>query len=256
MFNMDKYLERIGYTGKPSADYKTLSELQYRHFLSVPYENIDILNGIPLSLEIDDLFEKIVIKNRGGYCFELNALFNHLLQEIRFKTTTYISRFLLGEPNIPMRRHRVMKVETGNKEIYLADVGVGSEVPVRPLKLEEGYEEEVRGTLYKLTKEPFFGWVLSYFDRKNGRNEWERVYSFTEEEQLEVDFIQPDFYCQYHPGSIFKSQRMVALRTESGKNTIDGNKLKIITNGNVKERTFDESELNTILKEYFGINVP
>ena len=251
MFSVDKYLKRIGYTGKPAVNFETLSELQYRHFLSVPYENLDIINRVPLSLKIDDLFEKIVIRNRGGYCFELNTLFNHLLKEIGFATTTYISRFLLGEKEIPMRRHRVMKVDIAIENAsYLADIGVGTDVPVRPLKLQEGYEEEVRGVLYKFTKEPFFGWVLSHYKDKDG---WERLYSFTEEAQLEVDFIQPDFYCQYHPNSIFRTQRMVAVRTESGKNSIDGNVFKIASNGKITSRNFEETELNDILKEYFGI---
>ena len=254
IFNVEKYLKRIGYTGNPAVNFETLSELQYRHLLSVPYENLDILNGIPLSLQIDDLFEKIVIRHRGGYCFELNTLFNHLLKEIGFKTTTYISRFLLGEKSIPMRRHRVMKVDIDNTS-YLADVGVGSEVPVRPLKLCEGYEENVRGILYKLTKEPFFGWVLSFYNSRDGKNEWERLYSFTEEEQLEVDFIQPDFYCQYHPDSIFRVQRMVAVRTESGKNSIDGSVFKILSNGTLVSTNFEETDLKNILKEYFGINI-
>ena len=254
LFNTEKYLERIGYIGSRAADFETLSELQYRHFLSVPYENLDILNKIPLSLKIDDLFEKIVIKNRGGYCFELNTLFNHLLKELGFKTTTYISRFLLGEEEIPMRRHRVMKVDIEN-ESYLADVGVGVEVTVRPLKLSVGYEERVRDNLYKLTKEPFFGWILWLYNDRNNVNEWERVYSFTEEEQLEVDFIQPDFYCQYHPDSIFRAKRMVAVRTEEGKKTIDGNVFKIISQGQITARDFGESELNDILKEHFNINI-
>ena len=254
LFSVEKYLKRIGYNGKPAINFETLSELQYRHFLSVPYENLDILNRVPLSLDIDDLFEKIVIRNRGGYCFELNTLFNHLLKETGFKTTTYISRFLLGEKETPMRRHRVMKVDIDG-ESYLADVGVGSEVPVRPLKLQDGYEEKVRRILYKLSKEPFYGWVLSYYNNRDDKNEWDKIYSFTEEEQLEVDFVQPDFYCQYHPDSIFRTQRMVAVRTETGKNTIDGNLLKIFSKGTIASHIFEDSELNDILKKYFKIDI-
>lgn len=249
LFDIKKYLHRIGFAEEPRIDFKTLAELQYRHMLSVPYENFDILNDIPLSLDTDDLFEKIVLNNRGGYCFELNALYNRLLTEIGFKTTTYISRFLLGETDIPMRRHRVMKVHIDG-EIYLTDVGVGSEVPVRPIKMREGYSEEIRGVKYKIGREPFFGWVLYYC---NSKGEWKKIYSFTEEEQLEVDFIQPNFYCQYHPDSIFKSQNMAAIRTKTGKNTIDGNVFKIFTDGKVFERIFESSDLNVILKEYFGI---
>ncbi|MCL2100068.1 MAG: arylamine N-acetyltransferase, partial [Oscillospiraceae bacterium] len=213
------YLKRIGFKGEPRADYNTLCGLQYCHFLSVPYENLDILRGVPLSLEICDLYKKIVTGNRGGYCFELNACFNWLLGELGFKTVSYFARFLLDEPDIKrvMRRHRVMRVEADG-EYYLADVGVGSITPERPLKLVENEQTEIRGITYKFTKDPGLGWVLSFIRK----GEWVRLYSFTEEEQSEIDFVQPNFYCQYSPDSIFNKQNMVAIRTETGKYSLDG----------------------------------
>jgi len=258
---MKEYLRRIGFVGDGvldvppiKKDYATLSELQYRHFLTVPYENLDILRNIPLSLDTKKLYDKIVINKRGGYCFELNAIFNWLLCEIGFKTINYFARFLLGESKIPMRRHRVIRVDIGGVS-YLADVGVGSITPEKPLKLVENEETEIRGIIYKLNKEPFLGWVLSF--RKNNQNEWQKLYSFSEEEQLEVDFIQPNFYCQYNPDSIFNKENMIAIRTETGKNTLDGNIFKTLDfiggTKTIKECT--EKEIPEILKKYFGIEL-
>jgi len=249
-----EYLERIGFIGEPKADYATLSELQYKHLLTVPYENLDILRNIPLSLDPADLYDKIAARKRGGYCFELNALFNWLLCEIGFKTVNYFARFLLDEPKIPMRRHRVIRVEIGG-EYYLADVGVGSITPEIPLKLVEDEETEVRGLTFKFKKELFLGWVL--YVKKDGEWDWKKLYSFTEEEQLEVDYVQPNFYCQYSPDSIFKKQNMVAIRTETGKCTLDGNVFKIIDfvdmPYSVKLKDCTDDEIPEILKQYFGI---
>jgi len=252
---MREYLRRIGFNSEPKIDYETLSELQYRHFLTVPYENLDILRNIPLSLEVSDLYEKIVIRKRGGYCFELNAIFNWLLREIGFNTVIYFARFLLGESQIPMRRHRVIRVDI-NSVSYLADVGVGSITPERPLKLIENEETEIRGITYKFIKEPFLGWILNF--KINGKNDkWQKLYSFTEEEQLEVDFIQPNFYCQYSPDSIFNKNNMVAIRTETGKSTLDGNIFKTLDfNGGLKAvKECTEKEIPEILKNYFGIEL-
>lgn len=74
------YLSRIGFHGPLDGSANTLAALQEAHVHSVPYENLDILRGIPLSLEIPDLFRKIVKNRRGGYCFELNGLFAWLLE--------------------------------------------------------------------------------------------------------------------------------------------------------------------------------
>ena len=76
---INAYLDRIEYEGPLNNSIKTLGDLQEYHLKTVPYENFDILKGTPLSLDIEDLFEKIVVNHRGGYCFELNALFRWLL---------------------------------------------------------------------------------------------------------------------------------------------------------------------------------
>jgi len=257
--NVEDYLRRIGFEGEAKADLATLEQLQYRHFLTVPYENLDILRNVPLSLEVEDIYHKIVVQGRGGYCFELNALFNWLLCEIGFKTKSYFARFLLDEPDfsLVMRRHRIMRVECGG-EYYIADVGVGAVTPEIPLRLVENEETEVRGVTYKLTRtdDPFLGWMVSF--KMGGENrEWKPLYAFTEDEQLEIDFVQPNFYCQYHAESIFNKENMIAIRTETGKCTLDGNVFKIVEigKGTVEKREYGDSEIPGILEKHFGIRI-
>lgn len=257
--NIENYLRRIGFVGEARADFATLKQLQYQHFLTVPYENLDILENGSLSLEIDDLYHKIVTLGRGGYCFELNALFNWLLQEIGFKTKSYFARFLLDEPDFTrvMRRHRIMCVACDGA-YYITDVGVGAVTPEIPLKLVENEETQIRGVTYKFhkTDDPFLGWILS-FKMSNQSDEWKPLYSFTEDEQLEIDFVQPNFYCQYHTDSIFNKENMIAIRTEIGKCTLDGNVFKIIEidKGTIEKRACTESEIPQILAQHFGIKL-
>jgi len=258
--SIEKYLERINYNGDLSISYDTLSHLVFCHFTSVPYENLDILNNIPLSLEIPDLYDKIVNRRRGGYCFELNALFNWLLEKTGFKIQNFFARFLLNKVcEIPMRRHRVMKIEIDGA-YYIADVGVGNEVPVRPLQLDEnhiGQEIAMRGLVFRFRKDELFGWVLQSKNPQKDPNEWKDIYGFTEEIQFEIDFIQPNFWCQYSQDSPFRVQNWLALRTATGKYTIDGNVFKIydMTGPQLKitEKIFEPHEFDDILKAYFGI---
>lgn len=243
-------MERIGFEGAPKPDLTTLAGLQYRHFLSVPYENLDILRNIPISLDPDDLYDKIVKRKRGGYCFELNALFEGLLGEIGFKTVSYFARFLLDEQKIPMRRHRVIRVELADG-FYLADVGVGSITPEYPLKITEGEQTEIRGLGYMFSKDDFLGWVLNV---KVG-GEWKRLYSFSQEPQREIDFAQPNFYCQYSPDSVFNKKNMAAIRTKTGKYSLDGNIFKAVDwkTGTIKANECKDAEIPGILKYYFGL---
>lgn len=123
-----QYLQRIGYSQPVFTDLDTLSGLQWAHITHIPYENLDILSGIPLSLRTEDLFPKIVIRKRGGYCFELQGLYKELLESSGFHVTQYSARFM-DEPGIvQMRRHRVLVVQIEN-ERYLTDGGDTERIP-------------------------------------------------------------------------------------------------------------------------------
>ena len=129
--NTSLYLERIGMTSADvSHTYEFLKALQQNHICTVPYENLDILNGKPIDLAKEALFEKIVTNHRGGYCFELNGAIMHLLRELGFETKSYFGRFLKGETDIPVRRHRVIVTECGGKR-YVVEVGIGIEYPAK-----------------------------------------------------------------------------------------------------------------------------
>lgn len=117
----------------PPPDLATLKLLQDAHLKYVPYENLDILSGRLTSLEHDDMFAKIIMKNRGGICFELNGLYNWLLESLGYKVTSYAARFIDRLEEYQIRRHRVMCIELEDKR-YLTDVGVNSESPRCPLE--------------------------------------------------------------------------------------------------------------------------
>ena len=128
-------MDRIGFKGSLDGSANTLADLQEQHLYTVPYENLDILARKPLSLDPQDLYQKIVVSRRGGYCFELNALFGWLLRELGYKVTDLVARFWRDEQQLPpKRRHHVLIVEVEGND-YLCDVGVGGIVPCRPISL-------------------------------------------------------------------------------------------------------------------------
>jgi arylamine N-acetyltransferase len=246
------YLQRIGYDGPLDGSAEALAELQERHLHSVPYENLDILDRVPLSLEIHDLLEKIVYRHRGGYCFELNALFGWLLQELGYPVTSMMSRFWRDEPTPPpKRRHHVLKVGVENT-YYLCDVGVGGIVPRRPIEMVEEKEHIQGDESYKLVRDPYFGWMLC--ERKG--DEWSKLYSFTEEPQLPKDFLMATYWCENSPDSIFVHNRMVAIRTREGRNTVAGDEFRIFTAEGVESFVpQSREEYREALRTYFGISL-
>ena len=249
--NAKEYLKRIGLDGEePSLSYDFLCKLQYAHVTHVPYENLDIVDGIPLSLEHSDIYEKVVTQNRGGYCFELNCIFSALLSKLGFKTRDFLGRFLRGETSIPVRRHRIIAVDLG-ENTYICDVGMGQSAPRYPLLLKEGIPQEQFGETYRFERDELHGWIL--YDLHRG--EWRKFYSFTEERQLDIDFILPSFYCEKHDASPFNKGVMVAIKTKNGRKAINGKDFKIFEDGDltyIEENMTDARRLE-ILKNEFGI---
>jgi len=244
------YLDRIGYQGPLDGSAESLAALQERHLHAVPYENLDILNRVPLSLELEHLYHKIVLRHRGGYCFELNALFGWLLRELNYPVTDLFGRFWRDEPNPPpKRRHHVLKVEVSGTS-FLCDVGVGGIVPRRPVAMEAELVQQQGDETYRLEVDPLFGWVLC--EEKNGA--WQRIYSFTEEPQLARDFTMASYWCEHAPDSIFTQMQMVAIRTKEGRITVADGEFRIFTADGVQ--TFipqSKEEYSSALREYFGI---
>jgi arylamine N-acetyltransferase len=258
--SVQAYLDRINYKGSTEVNLKTLSALQEAHLCSVPYENLDILAGNHLSLAPESLYDKIVVRRRGGYCFELNGLFAWLLEKLGFKFVEYFGRWLKYEPiEIPQRRHRIPRVELEGKS-YIADVGLGHFGSPWPLLFEEGLEQEQAGEKFRIIRHEKMGWVVQ--DCLKGI--WSNIFSFSEDPQQPIDYFQPHWYCTTHPDSIFRNNTMVYIRTPEGRNTIfdvidkvTGEKVPQfrIFKGNTLETYIPrtEKEYKDALKKYFGI---
>ena len=73
----DAYLRRINWAGPVAVDAGTLRRLHLAHLRAVPFENLSIRWQEPIVLTDDALFEKVVQRRRGGFCYELNGLSRH-----------------------------------------------------------------------------------------------------------------------------------------------------------------------------------
>ncbi len=234
------YFERIGleYPEDPKPTSELLKKIHVAHCCTVPYENYDMMRGIPTSLEAEALFEKIVAQRRGGICFELNGALAMLLRELGYGVTEYASRYLRGEPAPPMRRHRVLKVQALDG-CWLCDVGIGERAQREPIAMLEGVAQQQYGETYRLRKDGFLGWVLQDYYK----GQWGDFYSFTEEPQMVADYVALNFYCEKHPDSPFNKDEMFALKTPEGRITLDGHIFKEFKNGEVTVKELSDGEM-------------
>ena len=244
-----QYLNRIGVSDVTAPTAAALAQLQYAHLQAVPYENLDILAGRRLSLDVGDLFDKVVVRGRGGFCFELNRLFGELLRNLGFVVTDYVARYWRGEQNVPKRRHQVLRVGTADGGEFLCDVGVGARIPLYPIPYVVGGEFDQNGIVYGLRDDELLGKVLT---ERHGDG-WRDVYSFNEDVQFPCDFVYPCFWCEQAPESPFNQGYMLSIRRGDERHTFDGPVYKIFRGDVCEARTPDETERQAIFREVFGL---
>src|SRR5690349_18713825 len=97
VLDVSAYLTRISYDGPVEPTLPVLHGLHLAHLRSVPFENLDIHLGRPISLAEEQLFAKVVGQRRGGFCYELNGLFAALLREIGYEVTLLAAQFPLPD---------------------------------------------------------------------------------------------------------------------------------------------------------------
>lgn len=241
---MDKYLKRIGYRGTVNHDLPSLNALVQAQLTHIPFENLDIwAKGTCPSLEKVDLFNKIVVRNRGGYCFELNTLFRLLLQYLGFEAYQAVSS-LVNEDGTPHTAAHNVIICTLNGEKYLIDVGFGGPVPFGAMSLKEGSWEN-----FKLRVQNGF-WYLDRWEQDH----YHPSIRFRDVPATMEELIPLNYYISQKPDSHFRHRLNVSVKQPDGSiHRLFGNQLHIRTAEGTVDRIVTNEELSEVLLTHFGI---
>jgi N-hydroxyarylamine O-acetyltransferase len=221
--NTTAYLERIGYRGSRLPTAETLRELQRAHLLTVPFENLSIHARELIELDDEALFEKIVVRRRGGFCYELNGLFAWLLRSLGFRVTMVAAEVMNPEGKWgPPFDHMALVVALD--EHWLVDVGFGDSF-VEPLRLEPHTEQAQGRYFYRLDLHDG-RFVLM---RRGSDGRWKAQYRFDLTPCEYGDYAEMCRYHQTSPESHFTRNRICSLATTDGRVTISGNRLIVTT---------------------------
>ena len=243
------YLQRINYTGSLAPNSETLRLLQVAHLQTVPFENLSIHAGERIVLDDDALFEKIVGRRRGGFCYELNGLFATLLRALGFQVAMLSAQVANEREEFgPDFDHMTLMVTL--EERWLADVGFGESF-LQPLRLDERSEQVQGERGYRIDLD---GAHLMLNQRSNPV-EWKMQYRFTLQPYQYADYAE---MCQYHQTSRqshFTRARICSRATSEGRITLsDMRFIRSTAGGRRREQLLtNDDEYATILREHFGI---
>ncbi len=248
--NIKKYLERINYVGQVKPTFEVLSKLQIMHLLHIPFENLDIHNH--RTIDLTNLFDKIITRKRGGFCYELNGLFYQLLKEIGF-TVKRVSARVYDNKKVysPEFDHMTLIVEIEHNN-YLVDVGFG-EFSFYPIEVALNKETNDPGGIFKIET---FDNGYKIIKKKNENGMFMPEYIFSEKERQLEEFYDRCNYHQTSNESHFMKKRICSLPTENGRITLTGDILKITENGKVTETQLsNDQQIQEELWNYFGIKL-
>jgi N-hydroxyarylamine O-acetyltransferase len=248
--DVNAYLDRIGAPRTGPADTARLRALHRAHLTAVPFENLDIHLGTRVSLTTEDLFDKIVRRARGGFCYELNGLFAVLLEELGYTVTRLAARVHGAERLGPPYDHLVLLVsgpaEPGRR---LVDVGFGDH-SVHPLDFESRSDQDDPAGRFLLADTPD-GDVDVLRDGKP-------QYRIETRPRVLDDFAATCWFQQTNPDSHFTRKTVCTLLTATGRVTISDRTLIVTTTGGERTETLLDAgaELLTAYRDRFGIDLP
>lgn len=248
--NVKDYLSRFKASPIVHQSYDELSKLQRLHMQNVPFENLDVIRREPIYLNLERIYQKVVVNKRGGYCYEVNGLFHWLLRELGFDAK--LGAATVRRPNGVWAKadtHVVILVKLDN-ETYLTDVGFGDS-HYHPINLNGTEQTDVSGT-YKVIQQNEQVYDLARKDVDG----WIPLYRFSTVEKKLVDFHEGCVFNQVSKDSSFTHHDLVTLATDKGRITLREHTLTTKEFGEIVEYVdLSNEEKDRILKNVFGIEL-
>jgi N-hydroxyarylamine O-acetyltransferase len=241
--DLDAYLERIG-VAEP-----TLRSVHAGHVASIPFENIDVALGEVPALDLPSLQDKLVRRQRGGYCYEQNLLYAAALERLGITVSRQAARTRAGTTEIRPRTH-MMLLATVDGEDYLTDVGWGGGGLLEPMPLRQHTVRQGAWT-YRLVLDDGL-WQLQT-ETPEG---WQDLYAFAIERQYPADYAMFNFYTATYPRSPFAGRLVLQLARPDLRYALLGNELITAGPDGVHDKqTLTPEEILAAVRDRFGIEL-
>jgi N-hydroxyarylamine O-acetyltransferase len=256
----ERYLRRIGVLPETvtTPDRRTLERIQRAHVTTVPFENLAIVggpnddrSGPGVTLSIASMYEKIVERARGGYCFELNGLFHWLLEELGYEVDRIAARVTSDGDAGPPANHHTNVVELDRR--YVVDVGMGTPVMRRPISIDGSIRSDEAGVEWRIVESDRPDETYRSEYREAGDEEWSRRYVFSDVPRALRYFEATNDYLQSAPESPFTGDPVVSIATSDGHRKLSGTTLTETTSTTETERTVTGDEWDATLEREFGL---
>jgi N-hydroxyarylamine O-acetyltransferase len=243
------YLQALGLHGR-ELDFTFLRDIVARHVATFPFSSLGCQLGEELPLDFPSLYQRIVVRRRGGYCFEQNGLLYGVLEELGFGPQLYLARVINNQDIHPGLTHRISMIEHDNRR-YVLDVGFGPFGPRVPVALSEG-ESRDGEKIYRIAE----GWPGEYHMQVFKDGEFFSLYRFELSRYGQADCVLGHFYSHRHPDASFVNHLVGSLILEHEIRSLRDLEYWVITDSGTQIRQISQAEqLREILAGELGLQV-
>ncbi|MDQ6917203.1 MAG: arylamine N-acetyltransferase [Pseudomonadota bacterium] len=250
--DLDAYFERIGWDGTTRVGLDTLSRLVPAHMRSIPFENLDVLLGRPVRLDLESLQAKLVRAHRGGYCFEHATLLAAVLERLGFRPSRHSARVTMASPRSASPRTHMFLTVPLDEGIFVVDAGFGSLAPPFPVPLLDGETTHADDATHWMARDEGFWWL-----RAKSGGETIDAWASTLEEDQPIDFELANHYIATHPASAFVNRILMRALIAGGRVTVMNRDVTVWRDGVAQDSQLaDRAALRALVAEHFGFDLP
>ena len=245
----EKYLQVLGLQRRaPTLEF--FSDITRNHAARFAFSSIGPLLGDELPLDIESLFQRIVTRRRGGYCFEQNGLLYEILEELGFSVSLYLARVIYNQDIHPGLTHRITLVEIDEKQ-YIADVGFGPLGPAQPVDML-GNESRENKRVFRISKR-----LPNEFHMQTLKDGgFYSLYKFELVRYGQADCEVGHFYSHKHPTASFVNNLVVSRIMDDEIRSLRNREFSVITeSGEHLQAIENAAQLKAILNTQFDLKV-
>ncbi len=231
-------------------DFEFLREVVGRHVATFAFSSVGCRLGENMPLDYESLFSRIVVRRRGGYCFEQNGLLYEILGELGFSPKLYLARVIYNQDIHPGLTHRISVIEYGGQR-YVLDVGFGPLGPRVPVLLSAS-ETRDNGKVFRVEEIGPGEYHMQVI--KDG--DFFSLYRFEFARYGQADCELGHFYSHRHPDAAFVNHLVVSRILAGETRSLRDLEYWVVINSEKQITQIGDSEqLKQILVAELGVQV-
>ncbi|KRE48912.1 arylamine N-acetyltransferase family protein [Paenibacillus sp. Soil724D2] len=250
------FRKRMGIPENQKITFETLDHILRKTALSLPFENLSIISNKTSIITKESLITKMLVKNEGGLCYQLNPLLYFFLVENGFNAALVrgeVYNYATKDWSKLGRTHVTILLQHKG-QTYLVDTGFGGNLPLKPVPLNGETTSSVNGEFRVKAMESDYGDYVLELKLKYKDTDWKIGYAFDTKRPLEnlSELNEVQGIIVQHKESRFNKTPLITQLTSDGNVTLTDTSFTQWMNGKSSKEQIDNVKFKELAKQHFG----